>query len=146
MNWSPDFISVNIFHVLINFLINHFHCSLKSLNSLFQLLEFNHHIFNFDINYCLDKLSLSLFQCFAMMSFMLKTGFYSGSLVLLIFWFFLFLNFVFNNICNNIFFELILLKWRLKNFSMVKLDDLNFFFLFVQNINDWCRLLIDFFW
>lgn len=146
MNWSSDFISVNIFHVLINFLINHFHCSLKSLNSLFQLLKFNHHIFNFDINYCLNKFSLSLFQSFPMMSFMLETRFYSGSLVLLIFRFFLFLNFVFYNIGNDIFFKLIFFKRRFNNFSMVKLDDLNFFFLFVEDINDWYRLLIDLFW
>lgn len=145
LNGSSDFLPVDTFHILINFLVNHFHCCLKSFNSLFQLFKFLHHIFYFDINNCLNKFSLSLLQSFSVVSFMLKTGFYSGSLILLDLNFFLLLDFIFYNICNNFFFNFVFSKCRFKHFGMIKLYDLYFFFLFVKYINDRSSLLINFF-
>lgn len=142
----PDFLSVNTFHVMINLFINHFHCSLKSLNSLLQLLKLLHHIFNFYINNRLNKFPLCLFQRFTMMRFMLKTWFYSVSFILLILWFLFFFNFIFDNVWYNFFFKFIFSKWWFKHFIMVKFDNLNFFFLFVENINDRCGLLVDLNW
>lgn len=78
------------------------------------------------------------------MGFMLETGFDSVSLVLMILNTFLAFNFIFYNICNNFFFNFLLTKRRLKDFRMIKFDDLNLLFLFVQYINDGGCILVDF--
>jgi len=75
---------------------------------------------------------------------MLKAGLYSVSFILLILALFLFLNFILDNVCNNLLLYLFLLEWWLKNFIMIQLYDLNFLFLFIKDINDWSRLLVDF--
>ena len=141
--WSY-FLTIDIFHILINFFIDHFHRPLKSLDSLLQLLKFLHHIFDFNIDYSLNKLALRLLQFLSFLWFMLKTGFYSVSLILLILWLLFFFNFILNNVSNDLLFNFILLEWWLKDFIMIELYDLDFLLLFIKNINDWRRLLIDF--
>jgi hypothetical protein len=76
--------------------------------------------------------------------FVFHTGLYSGSLrfLMLIFPFILYL--ILDSIGDDFFFDFFLTKWRLEQFAMVKLDDFNFLFLFVENMNDGGGCVIDF--
>lgn len=61
---------------------------------------------------------------------------------MLIFPFILYL--VLDSIGDDFFFDFFLTKWRLEQFAMVKLDNFNFLFLFVENMNDGGGCVIDF--
>lgn len=143
LNRGLNFLPVDVLHVLINLFINEFHCCFESLNSGLKFFELFHHSLDSDIDDCLNESPLSFFKTFTL-SFVFHTGLDSVSLAFMVLKLLFFLYFVLDSVGNDFLLNFFLSKRILQQFAMIKLDDFDFLFLFVKNVDNGRCCVVDF--